>query len=79
MCDGYMCTADVAEPKLGSHGQGAPPLLEQLKLGGRLVAPIGSRWEGRDLLVVERRPDGETSTQLVIPVAFVPLVRCAEE
>jgi protein-L-isoaspartate(D-aspartate) O-methyltransferase len=56
-----------------------PPLLEQLKVGGRLVAPVGSRWERQDLLVVERRPDGETSTQRVIPVAFVPLVRWAEE
>jgi protein-L-isoaspartate(D-aspartate) O-methyltransferase len=56
-----------------------PPLLEQIKLGGRMVAPVGNRWEGQDLQVVERRPDGETSTQLVIPVVFVPLVRCAEE
>lgn len=56
-----------------------PPLLEQLKLGGRLVAPVGSRVERQDLLVVERRSDGETSTHFVTPVAFVPLVRHAEE
>jgi protein-L-isoaspartate(D-aspartate) O-methyltransferase len=56
-----------------------PPLLEQLKPRGRLVAPVGSRWEGQDLLFVEKRPDGETTAQPVIRVAFVPLVRRDEE
>ena len=56
-----------------------PPLLEQLKLGGRLVTSVGSRRERQDLLFVERRSDGETSTHLVTPAACVPLVRRAEE
>jgi len=46
------------------------PLLDQLAVGGRLVAPIG---EGvQDLVVVERTPEGLRSETL-FPVRFVPM------
>lgn len=51
----------------------APPaLLEQLREGGKLVAPVGSRWH-QDLVLVEK-VRGEALTRSLLPVVFVPLV-----
>jgi protein-L-isoaspartate(D-aspartate) O-methyltransferase len=50
------------------------PLLAQLKRGGRMVIPAGSS-EGQYLLVVEKRPDGTSTTTRTLPVRFVPLTR----
>ena len=50
-----------------------PPLIEQLKPGGRLVIPVGEAWTGQSLMVLEKRPDGTLSRKNVLPVAFVPL------
>ena len=47
-------------------------LLEQLTLGGRLVIPVGSRWE-QDLLKVTRRKKGNKVESLG-GCRFVPLV-----
>ncbi|HEX2251679.1 MAG TPA: protein-L-isoaspartate(D-aspartate) O-methyltransferase [Thermoanaerobaculia bacterium] len=47
-----------------------PPLIAQLKVGGRLVAPVG---EGaQELTVLTRTRDGH-ETQRVAPVLFVPM------
>jgi len=59
----------------------APPeiprsLLEQLRPGGRLVAPIGV--EAQNLVVVQKSADGRTSTRSVLPVRFVPMVKGGE-
>lgn len=51
------------------------PLIEQLKLGGRLVIPVGHPFSGQELIVVEKGTDDRTSTRNVLPVAFVPLTR----
>jgi protein-L-isoaspartate(D-aspartate) O-methyltransferase len=51
------------------------PLLDQLKPGGRLVIPVGGQWQVQDLLVIEKKPDGSTTTRRTIPVRFVPLTR----
>lgn len=51
------------------------PLKEQLKPGGRLVIPVGERFQ--ELLVVTRTADG-FRTRSVIPVAFVPMTGEAE-
>jgi len=51
------------------------PLIEQLKLGGRLVIPVGHPFSGQELIVVEKGTDDKTSTRNVLPVAFVPLTR----
>jgi protein-L-isoaspartate(D-aspartate) O-methyltransferase len=50
-----------------------PPLLEQLKPGGKLVIPVGEHHGYQELLVVEVGDDGEVSRQSVLPVRFVPL------
>ena len=64
--DGIIVTA--AAPRV------PPPLVEQLRNGGRLVIPVDG-WGGQDLLVIEKDPTGATSTRNVLPVAFVPLIR----
>jgi protein-L-isoaspartate(D-aspartate) O-methyltransferase len=55
---------------------GAPALhdslIEQLKIGGRLVIPVGSRWE-QDLLKITRGPFGNNVENLG-GCRFVPLV-----
>jgi len=48
------------------------PLLEQLKAGGRLVAPVSAGW-AQDLVLVEKTRDGLKETTL-LPVVFVPLI-----
>jgi protein-L-isoaspartate(D-aspartate) O-methyltransferase len=50
-----------------------PPLIEQLKPGGRLVIPVGEPWTGQSLMVIEKHPDGTLGRKHVLPVAFVPL------
>ncbi len=52
-----------------------PPLLDQLKPGGRLVIPVGSIYGAQHLVVVEKARDGSVSTRTLLPVQFVPLVR----
>jgi len=47
-------------------------LIPQLRIGGRLVVPVGSSAWDQTLWVVERTDEGETSTNLG-PVRFVPL------
>jgi protein-L-isoaspartate(D-aspartate) O-methyltransferase len=48
-------------------------LIEQLKPGGRLVIPVGGLEQ--DLMVVEKKKDGTTTSTEIIPVRFVPLTR----
>ena len=47
-------------------------LIPQLRIGSRLVVPVGSNAWDQTLWVVERTDEGETSTNLG-PVRFVPL------
>jgi len=49
-------------------------LVEQLKPGGRMVIPVGERWEVQQLLLVVRKADGTVEQRNVLPVRFVPLV-----
>jgi len=52
-----------------------PPLIEQLKPGGRLVMPLGQPWETQVLVVIEKDASGKTRTRRIAPVVFVPLTR----
>src|SRR5512144_2286300 len=56
-------------------GQPPPPLIEQLKVGGRLVMPLGPASATQQLTVVEKVAPGETKTRSVILVRFVPFTR----
>ena len=51
-----------------------PPLLAQLKDGGRMVIPLGPAGGAQDLMLVTKR-DGRIETRPLIPVRFVPFVR----
>ena len=50
-----------------------PPLIEQLKPGGRLIIPVGSRFLTQQLLLLTKAADGSVTTRQVLPVRFVPL------
>jgi protein-L-isoaspartate(D-aspartate) O-methyltransferase len=52
-----------------------PALVAQLKPGGRMVIPIGSQDGNQELTVVEKAATGETRESVVLPVAFVPMVK----
>ena len=52
------------------------PLLEQLKVGGRLVAPVG-RVE-QQLVRITRTPDG-FAREVITGVRFVPMTGKAQE
>ncbi len=52
-----------------------PPLLEQLKRGGRMVVPVGEPYFSQDLMRVEKDADGKITERPLLPVGFVPLVR----
>lgn len=50
-----------------------PPLIKQLKPGGRMLIPVGSRFMVQELLLVQKSESGEVSTRQLLPVVFVPL------
>lgn len=56
-------------------GHVPPPLIEQLKVGGRLVMPVGSAGATQRLTVIEKIAPGETKTRVVGLVRFVPFTR----
>lgn len=49
-------------------------LLDQLRPGGRLVAPVGHA-SAQELIVIDKAPDGTLRRHVILPVSFVPLVR----
>ncbi len=63
--DGIIVTA--------AAGEIPPPLLRQLKPGGKLVIPVGEEHGSQELLLVEVDAAGKISRQSVLPVRFVPL------
>jgi protein-L-isoaspartate(D-aspartate) O-methyltransferase len=50
-----------------------PPLIEQLKPGGRMVIPVGGRFVTQHLLLLEKNEDGEVIARQIGAVRFVPL------
>ena len=50
-----------------------PPLIGQLKPGGRMVIPVGGRFMTQLLLLLEKGDDGEVVTRQIGAVRFVPL------
>src|SRR5688572_6214644 len=51
-----------------------PPLIAQLKNGGKMVIPVGSSFMTQMLILVEKKKDSITTRNL-LPVVFVPLTR----
>ena len=51
------------------------PLIDQLKTEARLVIPIGFPHSYQELMVVEKKANGEIVTHSILSVGFVPLTR----
>ena len=49
------------------------PLIKQLKVGGRMVIPVGSRFLTQQLLLVTKEEGDKIRTRQILPVRFVPL------
>ena len=50
-----------------------PPLIQQLKRGGRMLIPLGSGFMPQHLVLVEKDMQGRVRTRELLPVQFVPL------
>lgn len=59
-------------------GHVPPPLIKQLKQGGRLIIPIGGVYQVQTLMVLTKEASGRVKTRQVIPVRFVPMTGRAE-
>lgn len=60
-----------------ASGEIPPPLIKQLKNGGRMVIPVGGAFATQSLILVEKDKSGNIKTHNLMPVRFVPLVRKA--
>ena len=65
--DGVIVTAAAADVPA--------PLVEQLKIGGKLVIPVGRSGGTQTLYVIEKLKDGSVTRRPVLAVRFVPLTR----
>lgn len=54
-----------------------PPLIDQLKDGGRMAIPVGSPFRTQTLMLVTKE-NGNIITEDLLPVRFVPLTRQQE-
>ena len=50
-----------------------PPLIQQLKEGGKMCIPVGSVFWTQNLMLVEKK-DGKIISRNILPVRFVPLL-----
>jgi protein-L-isoaspartate(D-aspartate) O-methyltransferase len=56
-----------------------PPLIQQLKPGGKMCIPVGGQYTVQYLTMVEKSESGEITMRKSIPVRFVPFTRGAQE
>ncbi|MEN8131611.1 MAG: protein-L-isoaspartate(D-aspartate) O-methyltransferase [Pseudomonadota bacterium] len=52
-----------------------PPLIRQLKRGGRMIIPVGGAFLTQQLILIEKDLEGKIKTRQILPVRFVPLTR----
>ena len=50
-----------------------PPLVQQLRPGGRMIIPVGGRFMTQQLLLLEKTEDDKIITRQIAAVRFVPL------
>ena len=55
-----------------------PPLIKQLKEGGRMVIPVGAPFYTQNLMLLEKK-GGEIRSTTITQVIFVPLIREQEK
>lgn len=56
-----------------------PRLIEQLKVGGRMVIPVGPTPDTQELKLVEKKKNGNLKSRDLLPVRFVPFTRRKEK
>jgi protein-L-isoaspartate(D-aspartate) O-methyltransferase len=56
-----------------------PPLLKQLKPGGKMCIPVGAAYSVQYLTMVEKSETGVITMRKSVPVRFVPLTRSGNE
>jgi protein-L-isoaspartate(D-aspartate) O-methyltransferase len=69
--DAVVVTAAIGHPP--------QPLIDQLKVGGRIVLPLGSVSAGQQLTVIEKTAPDKTISRAVITVRFVPFTGSQRE
>jgi len=52
-----------------------PPLIRQLKKGGKMAIPVGGPFQVQNLMLIEKSEEGEIQMKNILPVRFVPLRR----
>jgi len=52
-----------------------PPLIKQLKNGGKMAIPVGHPFQVQNLMLLEKSEEGEVKIRNLLPVRFVPLRR----
>ena len=60
-----------------SPGKGPAPLVEQLKEGGRMVIPVGERYQ--QVLYLLKKENGKLKQEILRPTLFVPMTGKAED
>ncbi|MCU7812664.1 MAG: protein-L-isoaspartate(D-aspartate) O-methyltransferase [Candidatus Thiodiazotropha sp. (ex Notomyrtea botanica)] len=50
-----------------------PPLVEQIKPGGHMIIPVGSRFMTQQLLLISKDLQEKITIKQILPVRFVPL------
>lgn len=73
--EGYEAGAPYDKILITAAGPRIPQILkEQLKIGGRMVIPVGAKNFHQDLTLVERVSENEWTTRNIGGVVFVPLI-----
>lgn len=52
-----------------------PPLVKQLRPGGKMCMPVGGTFRVQHLMLISKDQNGKVISQSLMPVRFVPLVR----
>ena len=60
-------------------GHVPPPLIEQLKPGGRMIIPVGGVYQVQYLILITKDEEGRVRSEQVMAVGFVPMTGRAEE
>jgi len=52
-----------------------PPLIQQLRPGGRMCIPVGGQYTVQHLVLIDKSEKGRITMRKTLPVRFVPLTR----
>lgn len=55
------------------------PLIDQLRIGASLVIPVGLPYSYQELMVIEKKANGETENRKILGVSFVPLTGVCQQ